>query len=239
MGLPFLSQEWIWLILEKFLFAMGFIICYILDRPLKKENWMQNYQTIDRLLKMLKEPEQSICRKILADIREYFPLAPGASKNHQAWPGGYLDHVQEVMNLGYEKFMFYMFQIKRPLPFAIHDILLVLFLHDLEKPWKYGPEELRVHMPTKKERLEFKFRKIAEYGIVLTPMQENGIRYIEGEGDDYSPEGPVMSKLAALCHECDTASARIYPEYPLSENDPWQGARRSVPSAPPGNTESP
>jgi hypothetical protein len=26
----------------------------------------------------------------------------------------------------------------RPLPFSLSDVLLILYLHDLEKPWKYA-----------------------------------------------------------------------------------------------------
>lgn len=53
-------------------------------------------------------------------------------------------------------------------------------------------------------------KKDKEYDIALTPQQENALRYVEGEGDDYSSERRVMNELAAFYHMCDVASARIF-----------------------------
>lgn len=178
---------------------------------------------------MIDDPQREICQKILEDNRKLFQTVQGASNNHQAWPGGYQDHVQEAMNLAivfYEKM-----NSLRPLPFSLSDALLVLFLHDLEKPWKYeigedGKVKYKESMKTKTEFREFRNRKLKEYGLVLTEDQENGMKYVEGEHNDYTNKRRVMGSLAAFCHLCDVTSARVWHDHPLAENDPWPGAIR-------------
>src|SRR3989338_2466663 len=144
-----------------------------------------NYHTIEQMLDMIDEPNRSACFRILADNRKLFQTVQGSTNNHQDWPGGYFDHVQEIMNIAvvlYERLGFI-----RPLPFSLSDLLLVVYLHDVEKPWKY---ELRsdgqlYHKPwlqSKTDHQLFRMAKLREYGIVLTSEQENGIKYAEGEG---------------------------------------------------------
>ena len=119
----------------------------------------------------------------------------------------------------------------RPLPFLLSDALLIVFLHDIEKPWKYeiGLDGQLQHIPaldSKEAQHEFRARKLREYGIVLTLEQANAMRYVEGELYDYTNRHRVMGPLAALCHMADVASARLWFDHPMQENDPWLGARR-------------
>jgi hypothetical protein len=55
---------------------------------------------------------------------------------HQAWEGGYVDHLQETMNIGID--LYKTFSQRRDLTFTLSDLFIVLFLHDLEKPFKYA-----------------------------------------------------------------------------------------------------
>lgn len=169
---------------------------------------------------MIDEPSCSACHRILANNWELFRETPGSSHNHQNWPGGYFDHIREVMNIAVALYGF--LSSIRPLPFSLSDLLLVLFLHDIEKPWKYG-HGLLLH--TKKERHEFRMKKLAEYSVVLTPDQENGMYYVEGEGEDYSNTQRVMGSLACVAHMCDIASARLWFDHPAVD-DTWCGAKR-------------
>ena len=79
---------------------------------------------------------------------------------------------------------------------------------------------------SKEEAHAFRAAKLAEYGIVLTPEQQNGMQYVEGEFNDYTNRRRVMGPLAAFCHLCDVTSARIWFDCPMAENDPWYGADR-------------
>ena len=102
-----------------------------------------------------------------------------------------------------------------PVPFSLSDALLVLFLHDLEKPWRFcGEETLRKKLNKRENRDPFKKEKFQEYGVSLTSSQENGVNYIEGEIEgSYTPHKRTMNELATFCHICDVASARLWFNY--------------------------
>ncbi len=155
------------------------------------------------------------CHKLYADNKERFEKAPGSLIKHQAWPGGYVDHLMEIMNIGivlYEKMSSY-----RQLPFSISDFILVLFLHDLEKPFKYI--EPKTKFDSDDEKKNFINEMIKSYGIKLNPDHENALKYIHGEGEEYSATERIQGPLAAFCHICDTASARIWFDYPETRVD--------------------
>jgi hypothetical protein len=92
------------------------------------------YLKINELLALI--PNSELLQRLIIDNSERMMSAPGSSKNHQAWVGGYIDHVIETMNIACQ--MFWTFEgLGRPLPFVLSDALVVMFLHDLEKPWKH------------------------------------------------------------------------------------------------------
>jgi hypothetical protein len=151
--------------------------------------------------------------------------ARGSSCNHQAWEGGYHGHVEDAMNYA---ILFYRADAStgRPMPFELHEALLAIFLHDLEKPWRFelvdGTWRDTGRMRTKAERAEFRWKKIAEYGIVLTPRLVNAVTYAEGEGGDYRGDRRVMNELAGFVHMMDVMSARVRHDYP-NHDDGWTG----------------
>ncbi|OHA85941.1 MAG: hypothetical protein A2591_00010 [Candidatus Yonathbacteria bacterium RIFOXYD1_FULL_52_36] len=181
------------------------------------------------MLGMVEESNRHACIRILNDNRKLFQTVQGSTNNHQNWPGGYFDHVQEIMNIAivlYERL-----DSIRPLPFSISDLLLVVYFHDIEKPWKYelredGQLHHKAAMQNKEEHQRFRMAKLAEYGVVFTTEQENGMRYAEGELGDYTNRHRVMGPLACVAHMCDVASARLWFDHPLETADPWTGAGR-------------
>ena len=187
------------------------------------------YLKIEDMLKAVCEPNRTACLKILSDNRKLFQTVQGSTNNHQNWLGGYFDHVQEIMNIAMA--IYQRLNSVRPLPFSISDLLLVVFLHDVEKPWKYdlGSDGQLHHKPelkTKEDQQRFRMEKLKEYGVVFTPEQENGMKYAEGELSDYSGRRRVMGPLAAVAHMCDVCSARVWFDHPMQENDAWSGANR-------------
>jgi hypothetical protein len=182
------------------------------------------YYSVDQLVEMIAEPNRSVCRKILDDNRALFEIAPGSSHNHQAWRGGYLDHVVDCCNIAI--LFYHPWNIVRPRPYTLSSVILVLFLHDIEKPWKYEltPDGRLVDrkdlMKDKNARKAFRDRKLAEYGISLSDQESNAFAYVEGEGYDYSNKVRVMNELAAFCHACDNLSARDSHDHPR-KHDSW------------------
>ena len=185
-------------------------------------------ENIEQLVDRMDEPNRRAIWSILGDNLELFRIVQGSSSNHQAWPGGYIDHVTEVMNLAVVQHA--VLDRIRPLPFSLSDALVVLFLHDIEKPWKYrlvdGRTEIVPELLDKQAQHVFRADKLKHYGIVLTDVQANAMRYVEGEHKDYSSDRRVMNELAAFCHVCDVLSARVWHAHPLAENDPWLGSGR-------------
>lgn len=190
-----------------------------------------SYRSIDELLDLLDEEYRLPCRIFLWENRELFESTPGSSANHQCWRSGYIDHLTEIMNLGVGLYVTLKKKTRRPLPFSLSDLLLVLFLHDIEKPWKYEMDEngalrYKPGMETKEAQREFRKEKIYTAGIILTPEQENGLDFAEGEILEHSASRRCMGELAALVHMCDVLSSRIFYDFPLENNDPWKGAKR-------------
>ena len=180
-------------------------------------------QPLDAIISMLDEPFRTQCRKMYYDHQVAFDHVPGSLSKHQAWPGGLVDHIHETAMIA--EAMYARLNQIRPLPFRMADVYLILFLHDIEKAWRYRKENGQkiAIARTPDERKQFTLDKIQEYGIVLGPNRMNALMYIEGEGADYNPDFRVMNALGAFCHMCDVASARIWYEYPESENRSLKG----------------
>jgi hypothetical protein len=154
------------------------------------------YLDIESLLHLV--PEAAKMKHLLdwADVKK----AKGSNHNHQTWEGGYLDHVVETMNIAVWLYR----TSPRKLPFTLADALLVLFLHDLEKPFKNTAT-----WKNKEDRRAFRDKLIQQNQIALTDLQKNALEYVEGE-HDYSNTERKMKELAAFCHCCDIFSARLW-----------------------------
>lgn len=199
-------------------------------------------------------PNGTVLVNLVASNFDRILKAPGSSHNHQAWEGGYADHVAETMNIACQ--LYFMFDDLRGLPFVLSDPLVVMFLHDLEKPWKYLPladeclcghsneDHNRVNqwsdaacakcsglrrncnmyrklvLKTKEDRRAFRDGLIVEHDILLSDDQKNALRYVEGVPDsEYTPSERTMGELAAFCHMCDVASARLW--YDWGKEHSW------------------
>lgn len=201
------------------------------ERKPTRENDQPIYETLEALLGQISGNNGQACRKIYQDFETLFRSAPGSSHNHQCWPGGYYDHVSEVMNLA--ALLYDTLNSLRPLPFNKSDALLVMFLHDLEKPFKYvmddkGQLTRSAEIIDKAGNAAKRNQLLQQYGIELNAQQTNAMRYVEGVREkDYVQGARTMGELAALCHSADTLSARLWYNYPLPEGkDEWSGARR-------------
>jgi hypothetical protein len=189
-----------------------------------------DYLPLAAMLEMIDDHAKSVCVRLLDENRGLFEAAPGSRHNHQAWPGGYLDHVVDGMN--YARHLYALdAAIGRPLVFSLSDALLIFFLHDLEKPWrilasKDGTLGNAVGFEDKASFKAFRERKLVEMGLEMTPAQHNALAYVEGEADSYSSSERVMNELAAFCHKVDIWSARQYYDYPKAVGDEWTGAGR-------------
>lgn len=186
---------------------------------------MRYYAIRQMIVELMDEPYRSAILRSYDENEALFRSARGSTHNHQTWPGGYHDHVEDAMNKGIREFSDEV-ATGRPMPFSLSDVLVAVYLHDFEKPWRFilvdGEWRNSGLMTDKASRQKFREDKMAEYGIALSPMIVNAVRYAEGEGDDYDPKRRVMNELAALVHICDVYSARIRYDYPRV-GDPLSG----------------
>jgi hypothetical protein len=182
------------------------------------------FLTLDELVEMTDPVNRDACRRLMNDHRDLFRNAPGSGHNHQAWPGGYEDHITEAMNICRLLFVALestgrIAQFPADEQFTLGDAMTVVFLHDIEKPWRARYENGAIVVDPalygKPSRVAFARQKLAEYGVRLTPPQDNAFKYIEGIRDaDYRPDDRIMGRLAAFCAPCDLWSARMLWDFP-------------------------
>lgn len=165
---------------------------------------------------LIKAPHHKGCQAILKDHKETFKRSPGSRKKHHAWPGGYWEHIEQVMNWGSDLYHRFSATGMAALPkeerFTLSDVLVVLFVHDLEKPWRYVPDApcpiTAPLLKTKQQRAEFRLAMLEHYKVKLKPHQLHALQFVEGLRDnEYDPTRRVMSPLATLCHTADMLSA--------------------------------
>ncbi|MDP3966301.1 MAG: hypothetical protein Q8Q04_02095 [archaeon] len=181
---------------------------------------MKEYYSLDELLNMIEEPNKSSCKKVYLINEVKFELAKGSEFKHQSWIGGYLDHIKEVMNIAVP--LYEMLNSRRKQEFSLSDALLVLYLHDLEKAWKYGGNEDEAYDALRfKNNYDFILYQASKHDFKLTTEHLNALKYVHGEGSDYDKKRNVMGTLAGFVHICDIASSRIWHEYPKKSGDTW------------------
>lgn len=183
-------------------------VCFILQN--------EKYYNLDEFIDMIEEPNKSACKRIYLENKAIFKQSKGSSIKHQAWEGWYLDHVRDIMNIAVE--LYENLSRHRPLSFSLSDALLILFLHDLEKPWKYaGNAEQKAELGSFQDYKDFIRNKIIKYWFQLTEEHWNGLKYVHGEWSDYDPKTRIQWPLAAFVHICDTISARIWFDFPKNK----------------------
>ncbi|MCA9349099.1 hypothetical protein KC878_03065 [Candidatus Saccharibacteria bacterium] len=148
-------------------------------------------------------------------------LAPGSRAIHQAWPGGYIEHVIQVNRTIALLYAFceqsgWLATIAEDERFELGDALLIGALHDIEKPFGYhynfvdGTFKAECWLSTKPGRKRFREQLFANWQFQLDPNQQNALQYAEGLRDaDYTPHQRTMKPMAVLVHAADLLSARV------------------------------
>jgi hypothetical protein len=159
-------------------------------------------------LEYISDNNRSQCIDLYNFIHINCKDAPGSSNNHQHWNGGYIDHIKEVFKYCID---LYSLLSERDLNFTLSDAMLVLFLHDIEKPIKYS----KLNGTLGDDDILVKEELIRKFGFNLTIDHLIALKYIHGEGEDYRKDKRVMNPLGAFCHCCDVISSRIFFNYPI------------------------
>ncbi len=164
------------------------------------------------LLSLMNPAHKQVAEKICEDYKDIIFSIPGSAGKHQVWQGGYVNHVEEAMNIAIS--LYHQLTIRRPLDFSLSSALFCIFLHDFDKVQRYRMvnDQLQSKGVYQKDYIHHTREIIAtQYDYELTAQEFNALLYVHGEGDDYEPGGKrVMQPLAALVHCCDVISARIW-----------------------------
>lgn len=172
-------------------------------------------------LNNMHDPRKEKLIEIYGKYQNIFHYASGSSHNHQAWEGGYADHIAEILRINEATYQALEANL-RPLPFTKDSALIALFFHDMEKPFRYGPQndEMSIHWRNLQAQQNLSWEDI-KYLIIenlidtsietfFTADELNALKYTHGEGDDHQKNKRVAGPLAAHVHHCDNTSARIY-----------------------------
>lgn len=156
-------------------------------------------------------------------------VAKGSSQNHQYWSGGYHEHLFQCLTLAQDLYPLLLYRtcrfpqqleergsIMSPNPetgwfdFSIENAAVVLYLHDIEKIFKYGLWPTRYSERLKKSKDAWYLGILPhKYDVWIEEKELNALQYIHGEGDDYRGDRRVMNRLAGFCHAIDVLSARV------------------------------
>lgn len=175
-----------------------------------------------RLLSYLKKceelPDYDGIIKFHYDYEDFIKTAKGSKKKHQAWQGGYVDHLVECMMIG--DMMYERFEWVRPLAFDFANVVKVLYFHDVEKIFKYGPyylDDLDEFESATFEKKDWFYKEglPERYNVVFTDEELNALTYIHGE-KEYGDEKQMLP-LGAFCHACDCLSARMWFDHPTKQ----------------------
>lgn len=161
-------------------------------------------ERIENLLEFVEEAHRAHCLAFITEFNDLFDTSKGSAIKHQPWPGGYRDHVTEVMHIA--MVTYHALEQIRPLPFSLSDALFCCFLHDIEKIWKHALDP--------RDKQDVDKDKILREEFHLNADHWNAVKYAHGEGDDYHPTKLIQHPLAAFVHHCDNTSARIWFDKP-------------------------
>lgn len=154
-------------------------------------------------------------------LKDRIDLYPSSTKYHHWWIGGWSDHTAQVMQISFDLFLksSSYADIK---DFDINDVILVSFVHDLDKLWRY------VQIKEPKDNQLFEYRKdiipYAENSKVVAECYRNGIQLtdqhieaIDHHHGGYSldmssvfSKNTHMTKLSVIIHCADMLSYYLW-----------------------------
>lgn len=148
--------------------------------------------------------------KLWSDLGCRFSEMPASTKFHHNSRGGLYQHTKEVIQIAFHLYkLFDAFQSKG---IKLDDVILIAFVHDLDKIYKY--------VPNNKDKKGYEFgwnynridrndtadivNTLGRYGIHLTAKQLNALSFSHG-GWSVDRKGKMKS-LATLIHCADIMS---------------------------------
>lgn len=195
-----------------------------MDRVVGKEDLQSKYNAMSKLLENIQNVELlGKLNQMHQSQRQLMFECPSSYRGHHKWEGGYLYHVYEVMAISLR-----LYQSIKSLDghaFGSDDLLLVSYVHDLEKLWKYqrATESWKLKKGQVYEYIpgavnfdeSAKVVQVcAQYGVLLNDMHLEAISHHHGgySASISSIHGYYrkMTTLSTILHAADQLSRFIY-----------------------------
>jgi hypothetical protein len=203
---------------------------------LTAEQIQHNYNThLDYINKYIPERSKNILL-MYKDFEDTLAIAPASSKTwyHNAFPGGYLDHVNRVVYSALEVAKLWKTTLGGTLDFTIQELVFSALFHDLGK---LGSEEGPNYIPQqdkwRQEKLQEKYTNNPElpfmlipdrslyllqrYGIPVSQKEYLAIKLHDGVFEDsnkayffsHKPESKLRTNLVHILHMADYMASKV------------------------------
>ena len=180
-------------------------------------------EIIDYLKKITSQKYRDPLLKLYADIELILKAMPAAIRWHHDEEGGLYRHTKEVISIALDIYNFLRADLKKR-AITENDVILVAFVHDLEKMTKYKKNknyepDRKYEKGYKETRFVFNYDKIdmndtaqvvrlcARYEIFLSDSQLNALTYAHG---GWSVDKGELKPLATILHAADLISSSLY-----------------------------
>jgi hypothetical protein len=174
-------------------------------------NQIKWYFSIRQAILTIDESQRDGFVRLYRIIMEKYPQAPASDRYHHNWHGGYLDYLCEIINIAYRIYLD--LNNFRNIPFKLKDIIPVLLLQDIDKPWQYAMDD-GLATGSKVDRIKFREQKMREFNIELTDEQASALEYIDNNGS------VAPNPIGAICISAITLSVGLFPQRPF-RTDTW------------------
>lgn len=213
-------------------------------KQLTAEQINNNWKKVIQLIKDTFEAGSERREKLLT-MYQYFEsrmmMAPASAKEHfhNAFPGGYVEHILHVVDFSIKLFDVWE-QSGSYINFTKEELVFAALHHDLGKVGDlendyYIPNDSTWHRQNQgliyKHNTELQYMKIPDrslwllqqFGITVTEKETLGIKLADGLYDDtnsaylksYNPDWQLRSNLPHIIHQADMMASRI-------EHDEWK-----------------
>lgn len=220
------------------------------------ENWERHVKIVDHFIT---SPRKEAVLGMLSYLEDKMITSPASGKAfyHNAFTGGYIDHVNRVVEFSFKTKALWE-EVGTPIDFSDEELAMVALFHDLGK---IGDGNLEGYIPQKdkwrQEKLqelylnnpELPFMILADrslyilqkFGIVLTQNEFIAIRTHDGVYEDvnkpyfisHSPDAKFRTNLVYIVHQADFLAARY--EYQRwvqsSKEDRTPKEKKSIPGS--------
>ena len=214
---------------------------------LSAETIFANYEKHEKIINHYITDRKDAVLKMVADLGERYVMAPASGKSwyHNAFPGGYVDHVNGVVEYAIKQMRLYE-EMGGEIDFTEEELVFSALFHDLGKIGDQSTEmyikqtdkwrQDKLHeMYTNNPDLQYMLIPdrslflLQHYGVRVTNKEFLAIRTHDGVFDDanktyffsHNPSGRMKTSIVNILHTADFLRSKV-------EYDKWKRAGGST-----------